>query len=329
MNPAAARSFQFADFEGFAALRSAAAGDSPEARQAVAQQFEAMFLSQLLGQMRTSGMVEDGLFDEQGMRPYQSMHDQQLALSLARGPGIGLADSILRQLGGDGNAPQLRPESSLVNVDRLARVVRRPGAATLPAPGGEMRIADSTPAQFVAAVRPHAERAARQLGIAPEVLIAQAALESGWGRGQIVHADGRPSHNLFGVKATPGWQGERVTVSTLEFVNGVPERRREAFRSYAHLGEAFDDYVRVIGGQSRYDAAREAGTGEGYLRGLQAGGYATDPRYADKIIAILRGGLLGGPVQVSVRAADTSGGSAAAEGAVAPRGLPDHDGNVL
>lgn len=310
MNPAAGKTFHFADFEGFAALRREAAADTPEARRAVARQFEALFLNQLLSQMRSAGQVEGGLFDDEQMQPYQSMHDQQLALSLASGRGIGLADSILRQFGETVDGTAVRPGTSEFGSDRLARFAPRRDGLQAPArvagrdAGG---FAPETPADFVAAVRPHAERAARKLGIAPDVLIAQAALESGWGRGQIAHADGRPSFNLFGIKATAGWRGDRVTVSTLEFVNGVPERRREQFRAYADLEAAFTDYVKVVGGQSRYAGALEAGTGEGYLRGLQSGGYATDPRYADKILAILRRGLPGGVYQVSAPPADNPG----------------------
>jgi flagellar protein FlgJ len=329
MNPNAAQTFNFADFQGFAALRREAAADTPAARRAVAQQFEALFLSQLLGQMRDASGVEGGLFDEEAIRPYQNMHDQQLALSLASGPGIGLAESVLRQLGDGAAAERPRPESGLANPDRLARIVRRPAADPIAPQRGEVTrgspAADVSPAEFVTAIRPHAEQAARRLGIAPDVLIAQAALESGWGRGQIVHPDGRPSHNLFGIKATPGWRGDRVTVSTLEFVNGVPEQRREQFRAYSDLGAAFDDYVRIIGGQSRYDAALRAGTGEGYLRGLQAGGYATDPRYADKILSILRGGLPGRAVQVSAPAADNPQRPAATGGTAGAQPAPDHD----
>jgi flagellar protein FlgJ len=334
MNPATANSFHFADFEGFAGLRREAAADTPEARRAVAQQFEALFLNQLLQQMREAGRLADGLFDSEQTRPYQSMHDQQLALSLAQGPGIGLADAILRQFGETAGAALAPPIPSNTGSDRLARIARRfPESAAsaverLRGAGGAP-FRPETPADFVAAVRPHAARAARQLGIAPEVLIAQAALESGWGRAQIAHADGAPSFNLFGIKATSGWRGDRVTVSTLEFIDGVPERRREQFRAYANLGEAFADYVKVIAGQSRYASALAAGTGEGYLRGLQAGGYATDPHYADKILGILRRGLPGQTIQVSAGTADKVAQPERPEAAVGSRPTPGSRGISL
>jgi flagellar protein FlgJ len=104
---------------------------------------------------------------------------------------------------------------------------------------------------------------------------------------------GRPTFNLFGIKADGDWQGARANVSTLEFVAGVPERRREPFRAYSSIAASFDDYVDFVKSRSRYAQALGAGTPEGYLRGLQAAGYATDPSYADKILDILDRGLPG------------------------------------
>ncbi len=135
---------------------------------------------------------------------------------------------------------------------------------------------------------PHARRAAQALGVAPEVLIAQAALETGWGRAMIRHPNGENSFNLFGIKANEEWQGSRVTVPTIEFVDGVMERRQSAFRAYPSASESFEDYVDLIRNSSRYQSARaNASDPAAYVHGLQAAGYATDPDYAEKVLAVM------------------------------------------
>jgi peptidoglycan hydrolase FlgJ len=192
-----------------------------------------------------------------------------------------------------------------------------PAAPSAQAGRVEADFRPETPEAFVAQLWPHAQRAARRLGVPAEVLVAQAALETGWGRHMIRDASGGPSFNLFGVKAAGDWQGRQASVSTLEFINGVPERRREPFRVYSGLGESFADYVRLIESRPRYAEARAATTAAEYARQLQAAGYATDPDYATKIIAIVERGLPGRPAavadvprdQVHTRAADiqTSG----------------------
>ncbi|MDY6957481.1 MAG: glucosaminidase domain-containing protein [Pseudomonadota bacterium] len=90
----------------------------------------------------------------------------------------------------------------------------------------------NSPKAFIGALWPHAQRAAEDLGVSPKVLLAQAALESGWGKRQIRHPDGRTRFNLFGIKAGRSWDGERVRVSTLEYTGTVSERRLEQFRAY-------------------------------------------------------------------------------------------------
>jgi flagellar protein FlgJ len=304
--------FNFANVQGLAGLRREAVADSPEAKRAVAQQFEALFLNVLLKQMReSSASLNAGLFDDDQRAQYESMFDQQLALSLSQGRGLGLADSIVRFLGGlgaDGTAqgavgagfgvggptaesralvsPSHTPQGA--QVPQVPQVPQGAQGAQMPhGPHEPHEALPGSPDEFVSAIWPHAERAARSLGVGPEVLVAQAALETGWGRHMIRDGAGRPAFNLFGIKAGADWGGARVNVSTLEFTGGVPERRREPFRAYGSIAASFDDYVDFLKSRSRYAEALDAGTPEGYLRGLQAAGYATDPRYADKILAIL------------------------------------------
>jgi flagellar protein FlgJ len=136
-------------------------------------------------------------------------------------------------------------------------------------------------------IAPLAEEAGRALGVAPEVLSAHAALESGWGERPIRTESGADSHNLFALKATGGWRGAVAEVQTTEFEGGVAQPQRAAFRSYGDAGSAFRDFAQLIGGNPRYQAALGTGSDAlAYGRALQQGGYATDPAYADKLARV-------------------------------------------
>jgi peptidoglycan hydrolase FlgJ len=315
--------FNFTDLGGLAALRREAAQDTPEARRVVAQQFESLFLGLMLGTMRGAAEIDGGLVDNERLRLSQDMHDRQLALTLSQGGGIGLADSILRQLG-DAPPAAFRPQVDFPRAAPFYRSGLAPEAAPARLPAGHAggtsggmsgedarrdiarlgaaqrsagidatgRDASTSREQFIAATWPHARRAAAKLGVPAEVLVAQAALETGWGKHTIRDASGRSTFNVFGIKTGSGWSGRRVTVPTLEFVDGVPERRRDAFRAYGSVADSFDDYVVLVSGQPRYRAALEATDARRYMRALQDGGYSTDPRYADKIMAIVDQGLI-------------------------------------
>ncbi|MEA9606949.1 flagellar assembly peptidoglycan hydrolase FlgJ [Xanthomonas campestris pv. plantaginis] len=148
-------------------------------------------------------------------------------------------------------------------------------------------LGERTPEGFVAKIWTHAQKAARELGVDPRALVAQAALETGWGRRGI--GNGGDSNNLFGIKAT-GWNGAKVTTGTHEYVNGVKTTESADFRAYGSAEESFADYVRLLKNNSRYQTALQAGTDiKGFARGLQQAGYATDPGYAAKIAAIANG----------------------------------------
>jgi peptidoglycan hydrolase FlgJ len=140
---------------------------------------------------------------------------------------------------------------------------------------------------FVRQLRPYAEQAAKELGVEPRVLLAQAALETGWGRSLIKNSNGSNSFNLFNIKADKSWQGKQAQVSTLEFEQGIAKKVNAGFRSYASFQESFQDYVGFIKTNPRYgDALKQADNGERYLHELQRAGYATDPNYANKIMSI-------------------------------------------
>ncbi len=148
----------------------------------------------------------------------------------------------------------------------------------------------ASPAQqqaFVNDVLPLAREAASRLGVAPEVLTAQAALETGWGRAPIRRADGSSSHNFFGIKAGGTWSGEVTVAATTEVENGQAVARDASFRAYASPAQSFDDLASLLQGSSRYQAALGTGAdARAYGQALQRGGYATDPAYADKLARV-------------------------------------------
>lgn len=325
MTAAGATSFDSTNPQGLAALRGA--GDTPDARRAVAKQFEALFLNMMMRQMRqASSVIDGGLIDKDRIELQQGLFDEQIALSLAQGRGIGLADALLRQLGGPapanlaGNAGEPLGVSGFNGRGTSAALAVRAAEhssekltaeAKSPSPQAvdESRaLASGAPADFVAALWPHAAEAAQRLGTLPGVLIAQAALETGWGRSVPRNQHGKSSLNLFGIKADRDWQGPRAVVTTLEFVDGVPEQRREPFRMYKSVAAAFDDYVALLESRPRYAEALRARTPAAYAEALQRGGYATDPDYARKVLAILARGLPGRADQVIDGSADIEAG---------------------
>ena len=303
--------FVYTDLQGLSNLRRKAQQNSPEAVREAAKQFEAVFIQMMLKSMRDASPGDGGLMDSDQGRFYRDMFDQQLALTLAQQGQLGLGDAIARRLGNDqapspptSPAPVGDPLAMLRQVERIRASVRMPSStpAAPPTPFATATAAQrnypvddapyepSSPVAFVRRMWPHAQDAARQLGVAPEVLIAQAAHETAWGRSVPRFADGRTSHNLFGIKANRSWQGERVVNSTLEFVNGAPVRQRDGFRAYQSYSESFNDYVNFIQVNPRYqDALAKVRDGAAYLRALQQAGYATDPNYARKIQGLMNG----------------------------------------
>jgi flagellar protein FlgJ len=260
------------DARNLAPLGRRAAERAPDAIDAAAAQFEALFIGMVLDGMRRT-TFEDGGGESSDMQMFHQMFDRQVAQEIGGGRGLGLARLL---------AEQLR------RMPGVAGEATGAGAAAPAAPAGGAGSGASAPADFVRAALPHAERAARLLGVSPLALVAQAALESGWGERMPRRADGTSSFNVFGIKAGGAWAGGRAAARTIEFEAGVPALRTEDFRAYADLGAAFDDYARLIGTDPRYADARRAAADPGrYLSALQAAGYATDPGYADKVGRVL------------------------------------------
>jgi flagellar protein FlgJ len=273
----------YTDPNGLAGLKAAVRSDAAAAAPEVARQAEALFLGELLKTLRSSGFGP-GLLDGPQAEMYRDLLHRQLAMDLSQHGGLGFAQSLVGALGGDAASPSLST-ASLGGLPRGVSTlppVGRPPAAASVAGGYE------SPAAFVTDLWPHAQRVGQALGIDGRVILAQAALETGWGERT---PDGRPSHNLFGIKAH-GWGGAVTTVPTLEFRDGALQREVAQFRAYPSPAEAFDDYLRFLTDNPRYRQALAAGDAAGFARGLQAAGYATDPGYADKILGVMASPLL-------------------------------------
>jgi len=282
-------------------------GNSPEAIRAAARQFEALFLNMVLKAMRDAS-PKDGILESDQSRMYQSLLDQQLAIQLANSGGTGFGDVIAQQLGAGktpaGAHPAAAPAPTL-GFDRLAAQAVR-GAAnaagTLAAAGGELPLdaaADAAPTNipeharaFVDRVWPHAMAASRETGIPAHFMVAQAALETGWGQHELRGAHGEPTHNLFNIKAGGDWQGASVALDAVEYRSGQAYREPSRFRSYADYGAAFRDYARLLSENPRYAGVLGQQDAAGFARGLQQAGYATDPMYADKLERIIGGTTL-------------------------------------
>ena len=293
------------DVQALAKIKTDLRKDDPEALKATARQFEAVFLQMVLKSMRAA-TPQTGPFDSDQTRFYQELLDSQLAQAMAAKGGTGLAAVIERQLSraaapqslsGEEGFPLAPPLRSMpFNVPRAYPLPDggKPPPA-IPLEGSPVRpsliegAASAVPPAptFLAGVWPHAVAASRTTGIPAQFLVGHAALESGWGKFEPRFADGRPSHNLFGIKAGAGWTGAVVEASTTEYVNGIPEKRIERFRAYGSHAEAFQDYAQLLAQSPRYAAVVGSRDAASFAQGLQRAGYATDPAYASKLERVI------------------------------------------
>ncbi|MGY4490025.1 flagellar assembly peptidoglycan hydrolase FlgJ [Pseudomonas sp. TE3610] len=374
--------------------------DSDANLKKVAQEFESLFVGEMLKSMRSANDVlgKDNPMNTETTKQYQSMYDQQLAVTLSKqGNGIGLQDVLMRQLsknkgvqhtgenpfahnapalstlnGGRNTAADLKhalnnaagsahsndvamlnqrrlslpskladrimagivpstaasTEGTAAATQALARNGIKVNTATSAAQtaaidaddsadnGGEWQSAQaaiasgdiriigrsvaqpplapakkafSTADDFVATMLPLAKDAAARIGVDPSVLVAQAALETGWGRSVMRDDSGKSSHNLFGIKASGNWQGDQARAITSEFRNGKMVKETAQFRSYDSYADSFHDLVSLLQNNDRYQAVvKSADNPEQFVKELQKAGYATDPDYASKISQIAR-----------------------------------------
>ena len=149
------------------------------------------------------------------------------------------------------------------------------------------------PADFVARVLPVLEKTLLGTGLNPLLVLAQGALETGWGAHVIHTVAGDSSHNLFNIKASADWPGPAVEVSTIEFRGGKPIQQRDRFRAYDSVEAAVDDYLSFLNGNVRYKQALDVAQDPArFADALHKAGYATDPDYAGKLMRVLTGSAL-------------------------------------
>jgi len=284
------------DLSGARALKLKAASGDPTALRDAAKQFEAMMVTQMLKTLRETRFndEDDPMTGGESMKLYQGLLDQQWAARMTEGRGLGFAEMMVKAMqqrmpadtppspagagaGAEGAAPGQAAAASPRPLSRAERGLE----------AGEARQAADNPKQaFLARMRPHAEAAEAATGVPARFILAQAALESGWGERQIRAADGTPSHNLFGIKAGRGWSGEAVETDTTEYRQGVALKLAQRFRAYPDYSAAFADHAQLL--RNRYaEAVRAGDDAAGFARGLAQGGYATDPAYAGKLQAVI------------------------------------------
>ncbi|WP_241970311.1 flagellar assembly peptidoglycan hydrolase FlgJ [Idiomarina seosinensis] len=285
-------------------LRKQAFGDNKEAAlREAAEQFEAIFLNMVLGSMRKANDVfaKDNPLNSRYTQMYRDMHDQQLTSELSSQGSLGLADMMVKQLSGQAGLD--KSERFGANLGEAKMPVNKPEVSDqggidaglyyggkrvnqVRLDEGEARF--QSPQDFIAAIKPQAEKIAAESGIDANVLVAQAALETGWGQRIIPGRHGGSSNNLFNIKADQRWGGDQSHVSTLEFDGNVAKKERAAFRSYQNVEQSLQDYVDFIKGHPRYQQALQvADDPKQYAEQLQQAGYATDPQYAAKIQAVM------------------------------------------
>ncbi|MFT2110678.1 flagellar assembly peptidoglycan hydrolase FlgJ [Marinomonas sp. 2405UD68-3] len=318
----------YADFSSLAALKTQAQKDPGAALKKVAQEFESIFIGMLLKNMRSSNELIGGsdLFSSNQTRQYEEMLDSQMAQSMAKSGGVGLADALIRQFEGRGTSGIAQFDSSggdtellqniatqdLAKIQLLAQEASRrlldkserieaesvsnnqpignvaANSSAQYAPVPVKNVIFESPEAFVEQLWPLAKQAGEQLGVNPKAILAQTALETGWGKFPIAKADGTASFNMFGIKADSRWGGERAVVTTLEYDNGVAKKQKAPFRAYESFAESFNDYANFLQTSERYKDALLVGDNAAMFAAyLQKGGYATDPNYSQKIDSIL------------------------------------------
>lgn len=293
-------------------LRAAAKSGDEGALEEAAKQFEAIFVQMLLKSMRKAQEAladKDSPFNSEQVKFYRDMHDQQLATDLSTRGSIGLADIIVQQMSiTDGVMPAgaVRNDADLSILNRNAKLraqfkeaqtldasligiahSKKTSSAELITNLPTKKAAFGSPKEFVLSLYPQAQAAAKELGISAKALIAQAAVETGWGKFMIHQGDGNNAHNLFGIKADRRWNGDKTVIDTLEFQNNLPQKQQASFRSYTSFAESMNDYVDFVRSNPRYEQALEKTSApKEYFTELQRAGYATDPQYADKIMSV-------------------------------------------
>jgi flagellar protein FlgJ len=311
------------DLTSLAQLKHSKGGNDDAALKQAAKQFESIFMGMLLSSMRKANEVfeDEGMLNSNATKFYQDMYDKQLSTELSEKGSLGLADLLVQQL--RPTKGKMTPASMLkiptdaapvpdkktgaqeqVSVVSSASAPTTKSAETITSVGTDVpQVTTETltseqdktnqdwsfesPGDFIQKLMPAAKQAAQKLGLEPLALLAQAALETGWGQRTFKTAEGNNSFNFFGIKAHNSWQGEVAVVDTLEYRQGVAQKEKAKFRAYESPEQSLGDYVDFIKSNPRYQQAiAVADNPKAYFQQLQAAGYATDPNYAQKILSV-------------------------------------------
>lgn len=315
------------DVQGFDAMRAQAGSSPKEALKSTAKQFDAVFMQMMLKSMREA-TPQDGILDSNDSKQYQSMLDQQLAQQLSS-KGVGVANALITQLsrnagfdvgpggigaaktlpgngnaiggmlGGAGGAGGDAGNAAMLNALARAYSNAQSNGALATGKGYSAQSALTPPLRgkgasakvdaFVDKMAAPAQAASAATGIPARFIVGQAALESGWGKGEIKNADGSGSHNVFGIKATSDWKGKTVSAVTTEYVNGKAQKVVQKFRAYDSYADAMTDYANMLRDNPRYASVLSTShDAASFAHGMQKAGYATDPHYAKKLISIMQ-----------------------------------------
>lgn len=272
-------------------LKAKASEDPAANIRPVARQVEGMFVQMMLKSMRDA-LPKDGLFSSEHTRLYTSMYDQQIAQQMTAGKGLGLAEMMVKQMTPEQPLPEESTPAAPMKFP-LETVVRYQNQtlSQLVQKAVPRNYDDSLPGDsraFLAQLSLPAQLASQQSGVPHHLILAQAALESGWGQRQIRRENGEPSYNLFGVKASGNWKGQVTEITTTEYENGEAKKVKAKFRVYSSYLEALSDYVGLLTRNPRYAAVTTAASAEQGAQALQDAGYATDPHYARKLTNMIQ-----------------------------------------
>jgi len=285
------------DLGQIARLRTSATNDPRAAVKEASKQFEAIFMQQMLKGMRdANATMSPGMLDNSGTKMGTEMLDQQFAKEMTGRAG-GLAELIEKQLArqmgdpvskmaSDAAANPAKPEPKATSfLGRMFSSDKATAKATekpISLEGREKQV------DFLKRHEDAAKAAEASTGIPATFMMAQAAHESGWGRREIKNADGSSAHNVFGIKAGPGWKGATTDIVTTEVIGGQARKVVAKFRAYASYEESFKDYANMMKNNPRYAKVVENSESvHGFAKGLQRAGYATDPQYADKLTRMI------------------------------------------
>ena len=311
------------DISALQSLKTDSNKNSREGIRATAEQFESLFVSMMLKSMRDANksFSESNMLSSNDTEFYQEMFDSQIAVSLSsqKGGGFGMADVIERQIleskglvdsqsqyMSKSIADYQRKDFPSLNTEGLRDAVAQVDAVIERNDANETQkdvpVSFESPDAFVKSLLPIAKNVERETGISASLMIAQSALETGWGQKPIMKQDGSQSFNMFGIKANHGWSGDTADILTTEFHQGAAIKQRDAFRAYGSFEESFQDYAEFLQSNPRYEKALSVSDKPvEFAKALQESGYATDPNYADKIERIVHSRFSGVDQEIDVQ----------------------------